>query len=154
MDHNLKKYRVLKIKKQLKDSTLLLLYHSAKIKLDKWMLTEQRLKKIKFEYNQVYNGTTIKTFNNSIYKNMSHIIQGVLIFTTPSYKSIEIPLKTVKNNLEPSFILLFLKLNNKFYSVQQFKNLNNLSYKKTVFNFTRNLERYSKTTYKLTNKSK
>ena len=95
MDHSLKKYQVLKVKKELKDSTLLLLHHSAKIQLNKWILTEQHLKKIKFKYNQIYNGTAVKTLNNSIYKNISQVVHGVLILTKPVYKASSIQLETV-----------------------------------------------------------
>ena len=80
MDHNLKKYRVLKIKNSFKNSDLLFFYHSSKIKSNKWMLTEQHSKKIKLEYHQIYNGTAIKTINDSIYLNINQVITGVVIF--------------------------------------------------------------------------
>ena len=154
MDHNLKKYRVLKIKNSFKNSDLLFFYHSSKIKSNKWMLTEQHLKKIKLEYNQIYNGTAIKTINNSIYLNMNKIISGVVIFAKPIFKSTTLQLKTVKNDLNPTFILLFLKLNNKVYTLPQFKNMNILNYQTAVFNFNRGLSRYVKTIYKFKNQSK
>ena len=154
MDHNLKKYRVLKIKNSFKNSDLLFFYHSSKIKSNKWMLTEQHLKKIKLEYHQIYNGTAIKTINDSIYLNINQVITGVVIFTKSIFKSTTLQLKTVKSDLSPSFILLFLKLNNKVYTLPQFNNINVFNYKTTVFNFNRNLNRYTKTIYKLKNQSK
>ena len=154
MDHNLKKYRVLKVKNNFKNSDLLFFYHSSKIKSNKWMLTEQHLKKIKLEYNQIYNGTAIKTINKSIYLNIKQIISGVIIFAKPIFKLTTLKLKTVKNDLSPSFILLFLKLNNKIYILPQFNNINTFNYKTTVFNLNRNLNRYTKTVYRLKNQSK
>ena len=154
MDHNLKKYRVLKIKNSFKNSDLLFFYHSSKIKSNKWMLTEQHLKKIKLEYHQIYNGTAIKTINDSIYLNINQVITGVVIFTKSIFKSTTLQLKTVKSDLSPSFILLFLKLNNKVYTLPQFNNINVFNYKTTVFNFNRNLSRHTKTIYKLKNQSK
>ena len=154
MDHNLKKYRVLNVKNSFKNSDLLFFYHSSKVKSDKWMLIEQHLKKIKLKYNQIYNGTTIKTINNSIFLSMNPIISGVIIFVSPTFKSTSLQFKTLKNNLKPSFILLFLKLNNKIYIMQQFKNINLFNYKTTILNFNINLNRYIKTVNKLTNKSK
>ena len=118
------------------------------------MLTEQHLKKIKLEYHQIYNGTAIKTINDSIYLNINQVITGVVIFAKSIFKSTTLQLKTVKSDLSPSFILLFLKLNNKVYTLPQFNNINVFNYKTTVFNFNRNLSRHTKTIYKLKNQSK
>ena len=154
MDHNLKKYRVLKIKNNFKNSDLLFFYHSSKIKSNKLVFAEQHFKKIKLNCNQIYNGTTIKTINNSIYSNINQTVSGIITFTKPTFKSTTLQLKTIKNNLEPSFILLFLKLNNKIYTLLQFKNINKFNYKITIFNLNKELIKYIKTIYKLTNKSK
>lgn len=154
MDHNLKKYRVLKIKNSFKNSNLLFFYNSSKIESNKWMLKEQQLKKAKLKYNQIYNGTAMKTINNSIYSNLNQIISNVIVFTKPAFKSSVLQLKTTKNSLEPSFILLFLKLNNKIYTLPQFKNIFVFNYKTTIFTLNKELIRYVKTIHKLTNKSK
>jgi hypothetical protein len=154
MDFNLKKYRVLKVKKKLKKSELILFFNSAKIKSNKWINIEKQLKKLKLKYHQIFNNTALKTIDNSIYKNINQIICGVMLFVKPTYKSTTIELKLLKKDLEPLFILLFMKLNNRVYTTAQVKNLNTLSYKKTVFNFHNNLEKCMKTSYILTNNKK
>ena len=154
MDFKLKKYRVLKIKNQLKNSGLLLFFNSAKIKSNKWILIEKQLKKLKLQYNQIFNKTTSKTLNNSIYKNINQIVCSVILLVKPEYKSTQINIKTLKKDLEPLFVLLFLKLNNKIYTYQQFQNLNTLSHRKTVLNFNSSLEKCLKTTVKLTQNKK
>lgn len=150
MDFNLKKYRVLKVKKNFKKSELIFFVNSAKIKSSKWIKIEKQLKKLKLKYYQIFNTTTFKTIQNSIYININQIISGVVLLIKPIYKSTPIELKLIKKFLDVLFVLLCIKLNNKVYTTAQFKNLNNLSYKKTVFNFYGNLERYLKTSNILT----
>ena len=154
MDFNLKKYRVLKVKKELKKSELILFFNSAKIKSNKWIAIEKQLKKLKLKYHQIFNNTTLKTIENSIYTNINRIVSGIILLIKPVYKSTTIELKSLKKDLGPLYVLLFLKLNNKIYNTAQLKNLNSLTYKKTVFNFHSNLEKCLKTSYRLTNKSK
>ena len=154
MDYNLKQYRVLNVKNNFKNSNLLFFYHYSKVKSNKWIFMEQHLKKTKLKYTQIYNGTTFKTIDNSIYSKMNQIISGIILFAKPNYKSTILKLETIKNNLEPQFILLFLKLNNKIYTTTQLKNINEFNYKVTILNFNCSLNKYTKITYKLTNKSK
>ena len=154
MDFNLKKYRVLKVKKKLKKSELIFFFNSAKINSNKWIKIEKQLKKLKLKYHQIFNNTTLKTIKNSIYINLNQLISGVLLLIKPIHKSTPIDLKLIKKNLEPLFILLIIKLNNKIYITKQLKNLNTLSYKKTIFNFYNNLEKCLKTSNKLTSNKK
>jgi len=79
------------------------------------------------------------------------MINGVVLFVTPEFKTTLLNTKVLKKKLEPLFILLALKLNNKLYTPSQLKNLDVLSYKKTVLNFNVSLERKLKMTYRLTN---
>ena len=149
MDFNLKKYRILKVKKQLKNSELIFFFNSSKIKANQWINKEKQIKTLKLKYYQIFNKTTVKTINKSIYTNQ--IFCGIVLFIEPSYKSTKIELKIIKKNLEPLFILLFMKLNNKIYTVSQIQNLKTFSYKQSVLDFTCTLERCIKQTYKLTN---
>jgi hypothetical protein len=150
MDFNLKKYRVLKVKKKLKKSELIFFFNSAKIKSNKWIKIEKQLKKLKLKYYQIFNNTTFKTIKNSIYTNINQIVSGVMLLIKPIHKSTPIELKVLKKFLDSLFVLLAIKLNNKVYVTTQLKNLNTLSYKKTIFNFYSNLEKCLKTSNKLT----
>jgi len=154
MDFNFKTYQILKLKKYFKKNGLFFLFHSAKLSLTKWTVTEQNLKKLKLSYYKPLNKTTVKTFKNSIYKNLSSNITGFILFINSSYKTTELNLTSVLKVLKPSFTLVSIKLNNKIYSTAQVKGLNDLSYNKSVFNFYKVLDKQLKTTYVLTNRKK
>ena len=154
MDFNFKTYQIVKLKKYLKKNGLFFLFHSAKLNLTKWTLTEQNLKKLKLSYYKPLNKTTVKTFKNSIYKNFSFNIAGFIVFINSSYKTTELNLSSIIKILKPSFTLVSIKLNNKLYSTAQIKGLNDLSYNKSVFNLYKVLDKQLKTSYVLTNKKK
>ena len=152
MDFNHKAYQIIKLKKYFKNNDFFLLFHSAKLNLMKWVITEQNLKKLKLDYHKPLNKTTVKTLENSIYKNFNANIAGFIMFINTTYKTTELNLPSIIKNLKPSFILVSIKLNNKIYSTTQLNGLNDLSYKKTVFNLHQVLDRRLKTSYVLTNK--
>lgn len=152
MDFNSKDYQNGKLKKFFKTNDLFFLFHSAKLNLNQWIQVEQNLKKLKLEYAKTLNGTALKLFQNSIYKKLSPIICGFVLFINPKYKTTELQLSPVKKDLKQSFELISVKLNNKVYSTTQLKGLNNFSYRKNVFQLYRSFDRYLKTSYLLTKK--
>jgi hypothetical protein len=154
MDFNFKTYQIVKLKKYFKKNGLFFLFHSAKLNLTKWTLTEQNLKKLKLMYYKPLNKTTVKTFKSSIYKNFSSNIAGFILFINSRYKTTELNLSLIIKSLKPSFTLVSIKLNNKVYSTAQLKGLDNLSYNKSVFNLYKVLDKQLKTSYILTNKQK
>ena len=60
MDLNLKNYRILKTKKLLKNSKLILFVNSAKTKTTKWVVVEKKLKKLKLK--GIYNSKLALNF--------------------------------------------------------------------------------------------
>ena len=152
MDFNLKNYQIFKLKKYFKNNGLFFLFQSAKLDSNQWIAVEQELKKLKLNYYKTLNGTTLKTFEKSIYKNSSPIITNFVIFINSKFKTTEIDLERLKKSLKPSFSLISLKLNNKIYSQTQLKGIKSLSYKKNMFNLHRSLDQHLKTSYRLTNK--
>lgn len=152
MDFNSKNYQIKKLKNYFKNNSLFLLFHSAKLNSTKWIIIEQNLKKLKLNYYKPLNKTTIKSFKDSIYNNFSSSIAGFVLFVHPNCKEPKLNLKSLINGLKPSFTFFSLKLNNKIYSPSQLKGLQNLSYKQSMFNFHKVLDRQLKTTYILTNK--
>lgn len=154
MDFNFKTYQIVKLKEYFKNQSLFFLFHSAKLNLTRWTSTEQNLKKLKLSYYKPLNKTTVKTFKNSIYKNFSSNIAGFILFINSNSKKIELNLPTIVKNLKPSFTLVAIKLNNKVYSTTQLKELNSLSYNKSVFNLYKVLDKQLKTSYILTNKKR
>ena len=154
MDFNLKDYQIFKLKKYFKNNSFFFLFHSAKLNLNQWIAVEQELKKLKLNYYKTLNGTTLKTFEKSIYKNSSPLITNFVIFIDSKFKSTEFDLEQLTKNLKPSFSLIALKLNNKIYSPAQLKGVKSLSYKKNMFNLHRSLDQHLKTSYRLTNNKK
>ena len=152
MDFNLKDYQIFKLKKYFKNNDFFLLFHSAKLNLNQWTITEQNLKKLKLNYYKTLNGTTLKTLKNSIYQNVSSVISSFVVFIDPKFKTTEFDLDSLIKNLKPSFSLISLKLNNKIYSPAQLKGVKSFSYKKNMFNLHKSLDRHLKTSYRLTNK--
>ena len=152
MDFNSKDYQSVKLKKFFKTNDFFFLFHSAKLDLNQWTQTEQSLKKLKLKYSKALNGTTLKLFKSSIYKNLSPIIGGFVLFMSSGFKTTELRLNSVKKELKPSFELISVKLNNKLYSTSQLKGLNTFSHRKNIFNLHRSLDRYLKTSYVLTKK--
>ena len=147
MDFSLKSYRIFKIKNYFKNSEFFLIYHAPKLNSTEWVKIEQDLKKLKVNYHKVYNGTTLKTMSDSIFKNFTSLICGIVIFIKPTEKLTELDLKNLNKSLKPSFVLLAIKLNNKIYSVDQLNNISSLSYNKNMFNLYKNLEKYMKMSY-------
>ena len=120
--------------------------------MNQWIIVEQELKKLKLNYYKTLNGTTLKTFEKSIYKNSSPIITNFVILIDSKFKTTEFDLEQLTKDLKLSFSLISLKLNNKIYSSSQLKGVKSLSYKKNMFNLHRSLDQHLKTSYRLTNK--
>lgn len=115
MDHNLKNYQIIKLKKYFKKTGLFFLFHSAKLSLTEWTLNEQNLKKLELNYYKPLNKIAIKTFKNSIFKNFSFNIIGLVFFINSCSIKTELNLFSIIKFLKPSFILTSIKLNNKVY---------------------------------------
>jgi hypothetical protein len=153
MEFDLKNYRTLRVKKYLKLCNFFLLYHSSKQRSEEWMSIEQDLKKSKLKYYKVFNRTTLSTVQNSVYKNINQIICGIIMFVEPKFKSTQFEENFLEENLEPFFILLSVKLNNKIHQIPQIKGINSLNYEKNILNLQKSLEKYIKFSYKITNKT-
>ena len=153
MDFNLKNYRVFKVKTYFKKCNFFFFFHSIKVISNEWVAIEQYLKKLKLKYYKIFNGTTRKTIDNSIYKNFSKLISGTILFVEPQFKTTVLNLNLLEKELKPLFALLSIKLNDKIYSVEQLKNFKVFS-KKNMFNLHRSLDQHLKTSYRLTNNKK
>ena len=154
MDYNSKDYQRIKLKKFFKTNDFFFLFHSARLNLNHWTYIEQKLEKLKLKYSKVLNSTALKLFKNSIYKNLSPIVYGFVLFINPNFKTTELHLNSLKKDLKPSFEMIAVKLNNKTYSTSQLKGFRVFSYKKNVFALHQSLDRYLKITYLLTEKKK
>ena len=152
MDFNSKNYQNVKLRKKFQTNGFFFLFHSAKLDLNKWIQTEQNLKKLKLNYSKTLNGIVLKSFKNSTFKNLSLTICNFVLFINPNFKTTQLQFSSMKKNLKPSFKLISVKLNNKIYATSQLKGLNILSYKKNVFELHKSLDQHLKTSYLLTKK--
>ena len=154
MDYNLKKYQILKIKKYFKNNNFFFIFHSSKVNSKEWIKVEQKIKKLKLKYYKIFNGTGSKIINDSIFKNYTKIISGLILFIKPNFKSTEIVLKDLEKELKSLFLLLSIKLNNKIYLISQVSDINSCSYKNNVFNLYKVLNKSLKISYILKKISK
>ena len=146
MNINLKEFKILKLKKFMKKEELLFFFQSNRLNQKDWKKIEQTLKKLKLKYYKLFNSTTTNTFKTSIYFNYSIIINNFLIILTPVFKTTLFNKLFLTKELKTLFVLLSIKLNNKMYSLNQIKGLNNFSYKSSAFNMFKSLEKYLKMT--------
>ena len=125
-----KTYKANKIKNIIKTTSLLFIYNGISKKATDWIITEQELKNINFKYHNVFNKITLKTLNNSIFKNFKFLIHGITFFMKPYLKTIKIRKQILLNTFDSLlFKLLALKLNNKVYSANQLNKIYSINYK-------------------------
>jgi len=131
MKFNLKTYQENKTKQYLKDSKFVLLSTNANKKSQTWVITEQELLKLKLRYYKIYNKTTKKIIQDSIYSNFVNIIGSTFFFLKPANNN-EIQIETKMFHQKIDFTTLAIKLNKKVYAPTQLKTIQSLYYKKNV----------------------
>ena len=144
---NFKKFKLNKIKFFLKNSKLILIFHTVNLKSSKWLKTEQKLKNLNLKCYKIKNKITKKILNESNLINFSKLIKGSLCFiTVKNKKSIEENFnKLIKlNKMMP---ILAVKLNKNLYSYKQINNITTLNYKKNTKILTKTLNNLTKIPY-------
>jgi hypothetical protein len=121
-----KEYKTLKTKKYLKSRKLFFFFNGIYQNTNHWIKTEQELKNINCTYYKVFNKTSTKNFENSIYKHFKFTISSITFFIQPD-KSNKLMLKKTLFNLN-SFIFLAIKMNTKIYSSSQINYLYSFYY--------------------------
>jgi len=137
MKFTFKEYKTLKTKKYLKDNKLFFFFNGINQNSRNWIKTEQGLKNINFNYYKIFNKTSTKIFENSIFQNSKPIISGITFFIKPSENNSLVSKKNLLNL--DMFIFLGLKMNNKIYSPNQIKQIYSLNYydsKLLLYQFT------------------
>ena len=147
MDFTHKRYQVLRLKKLFKKNSLLLIIHCSKLNFKKWMLLEQKFKKLKLNYYKPLNKVIFKEFKNSIYYNHLPIVNSFILLVNFSDKNNNFNLNHIEKVLKPLFVITSVKLNHKLYSIQQFKQYQNISYKKNIFKLNKVLNKFLKISY-------
>lgn len=130
MDLTTKKFKIEKTKSFIKCNNLFLFLNGIHKNSNDWVLIEQELKKINFNYYKIYNKTSKTTLNNSIFLKTSSLINSMTFLFKPSVDNKEINKNTLLQKIETLiFSLLAVKVNNKIYSKTQLKILLTLNYK-------------------------
>jgi hypothetical protein len=131
-----KDYKILKIKNFIKNNNLFFFFNGINPNSNNWIHTEQELQKIRFNYYKVFNKTSKKILEISIYKVIEPTINGVTYFIKPLDNNKELTKHLLINNLGPLlFTMLIVKFNNKAYTAKQFKNTSTLNYEQTILSF-------------------
>ena len=86
MKLSVKDYKIVKIKTYFKANHLFFFFNVIIRNSLDWLLIEQGLKTVGFNYYKVLNRTTIKTFNTSIYANNKSAITGSTFLIKPKPK--------------------------------------------------------------------
>lgn len=137
-----KTYQTVKLKKYLKNNTIILSFNAANFNKTQWFFIKQILKKLELNSYKPLNKTTIKVFKKCTLKNFNFNITGLNVYINSKYV---LNLILIKKTFEFSFTFIYLKLNNKIYSNSQLNGLVNLSYKKTMFKLYKLLDKKLKT---------
>lgn len=130
MDFTTKEYTIKKTKSYIQSNNLLFFFNGINRSSIDWVIVEQSLKNINFDYYKIFNQTSKKTLNNSVYKNVTPLINGITFFIKTIASTKELSNPVLLNSFEPLlFTLLAVKLNDKIYSHQQLKSIYSLNYK-------------------------
>lgn len=149
MKLNVKDYKIVKTKEYFKKNDLFFFVNGTNQNSLDWLIIEQGLNKIGFNYHKVLNRTTITTLNNSIYIGMSSVIKGSTFLLKPQLNQC-FSKHTILNTFNPLFFeLLIIKFNNKIYLINSLKSTYSLQYKETKLLLYKFGSTHLKTYYKL-----
>ena len=131
MKINLENVRLLKIKKYLKELPLFFIFAGSSFNYKNWVEIEQKIKK-KFKFYKIFNKSTNKVFNKSIFLNKKNIAKGMVFFFSAN-TNIKIKKKDLNQDM---FFCMAVKLNTKMYNVGQLNTLNTINYKNVCLGFS------------------
>jgi hypothetical protein len=136
MEFSSKDYHKKKTKNYVVKNNLFFFFNGINRKSNAWIGIEQEIQNLSFSYYKILNTISKNTLNNSIYKNVTPLINSVTFLLKPLDNSKEITKRKILTNFEPLlFILLAIKLNNKIYSKNQLINKFSFKYKENKLLF-------------------
>ena len=141
-----KNHKLEKIKYYYKTKKLLFLFDSYNSNTKEWLNIEQKIKKSNFKYYKILNTITKNFLKKTIFTNFEPTILGSLKLTFLKNNKGTINLPQIKKKVFTNFKLYKIKLNNKFYSQNQIKNMKVLNYKTNMYSFNQNLKSFLKLT--------
>ena len=130
-----KTFKIVKIQKHFRTSNLFFFANGADRNALDWLLIKQRLKTTGFGHLKALNKLTKTTLHNSVYNNLSQVINGSTFLLKPKKDNL-FSKQTVLTTFNPLFFeLLAVKINNRTYSVNALKNAHSLKYKENKLLF-------------------
>ena len=157
MKFNFKNFQISKTKNFLIKNNFILFSYSANQNSLNWVVTEQGLHKLNFNYYKIYNNVTVKIIKKTIFENFLQIVNSSFFLLKTKQINNKLLLNKnllIKNFQNIQFNLNSLKLNNKLYSISQFKKINSLKYNNSIKIFYQFLIANLKTCYTFTSKKK
>ena len=149
MKLSVKDYKIVKTKEYFKTNNLFFFVNGINQNSLDWLIVEQGLNTIGFNYYKVLNKTTITMLNNSVYTNVSSVIKGSTFLLKPQLKK-GFSKHTILNSFNLLFFeLLIIKFNNKVYPMNSLKNIYSLQYKEAKLLVHQFSSTHLKTCYKL-----
>lgn len=130
MDLTAKKYKIEKTKKFIKQNRLFIFFNGINRNSTDWVIIEQDLQKINFNYYKIFNKTSKLALNDSIFLSIISLINSVTFLLKPLKTENNLHKKILFQKFESlGFLFNAIKINNKIYSKSQIKNLVTLNYK-------------------------
>jgi hypothetical protein len=130
MKLNSKIYKTKKTKNFVKTNDIFFIYTGTNKKATDWIIIEQELINVNFEYYKIFNRVTLKILENSTIKNFKSTVNSITFFIKPHFNNASLKKHILINNFELLlFKLLAIKLNNKIYSVKQLNKVYSMNYK-------------------------
>lgn len=136
MKFEFREYTIQSTKDTIRNTNFFLFCNGANKNAKSWLITEQNIKKMDFKSHKVFNSITRKMIQGSTHKKATSLIDCAgFIFTTDF--NTEIIIYSIINEIHKTvrFAVLAVKLNNKFVSVKDTRNLFTFKYldKKLLF---------------------
>lgn len=124
-----KKYKKKKIAAFTKTENIFFIFQSVNKNSKDLVATNQNTYKLKLRYNKIVNKSAHVALNESTLKNTLTAFKNIIIFLKPNIERLQKKKVLIRELKKLNFHLLFVKINNKIYSIFDFKTLNFLSYK-------------------------
>lgn len=147
MKLKLKNYKYYKIKNYFKNQKMFFIYNHSDLNFKNWLHLQQNLHNKNLKCYKLNNNLTINFLNNSIFKNLSSLINGSIIIIGLKKNTYTDFLISQLQNFNKMTTFLSLKLNNKIYSNNQLSTIETFNYHKQIVIFTKSLKRFFKQPY-------
>ena len=146
MTKNLKKFKLYKIKQELKEQNIVFFFHTTNLKTINWLKIEQELFKSKLKCSKINNSVTHHALKKSTLFNFSTLINGEMCIMYLQTLNSNLNIQKL-NKIDKTMHMLGMKLNKNFYSKQQLDTMSTLNYHTNIKIFTKVMKKLLKLPY-------